>query len=111
LKEMPRTYSLQHKKDFDTLFKVGKRRYGKYFTVVFAPAEELKFGLIVQKKVVALASHRNYCRRIMREIIRTVYIPNISSRFHIAIIVKSDLKEIESTSIQRDLIGALSQIR
>jgi ribonuclease P protein component len=112
---MPRSFSLSRKKDFDSLFKKGIRKYSRFFTVVYAPADETKFGLIVQKKNVPHASDRNYCRRVMRETIRQQYLLSIKKSFHIAIIVKSNLKLAVKShgiiAVTTDLNNVLKQVR
>jgi ribonuclease P protein component len=112
---MPRTHSLNRKKDFDVLFKNGQRKFSRYFTAVYAEGDSLRFGLIVKKKNVPLASHRNYSRRIVREILRKEFIPNFQKGRHIAILIKNDLKTIINEAgfenVRKDLINVLRQIR
>ncbi len=112
---MPRSYSLKSKKEFEILFKNGERKYSKNFSIVSLPALELKFGLIIQKKNVKLASHRNYGRRIIREILRTEFIPNFGKTRHIGIVCKVNLKtNIDQSGlslVKAELINILRQIR
>lgn len=112
---MPRNNSLRGKKSFDTLFRKGTRRYSKYFTIVYIPSEMTKFGIIVQKKNVQLASHRNYTRRIIREILRLTYLPSQKTHAHIAILAKTDLKTVIANNgidhVRNDMMKALQQIR
>jgi len=95
---VPRTYSLRLKKDFDELFKKGKRRASRNFNIVFSPANELKVAFIISKKNAVLATHRNYSKRIMREIFRKEILLNIKTPLHIAFISKTDLKELRKTT-------------
>lgn len=110
---MPRSYSLNRKKDFDLLFSKGARRYSRNFSITFLPSNELKFAFIVSKKNVKKASHRNYTRRIMREIVRKNFLTTRKT-LYVSIISKTDLKELAKkvgfVSVQNELINLLRQV-
>jgi ribonuclease P protein component len=112
---VPRKYSLRFKKDFDTLFKHGNRKYSKNFSVIFSRAEDSKFAFIISKKNAAKATDRNYSRRLMREIIRTNCLDTINTPFHIAIVSKTNLTILkEHTSvdaIQQELVDLFQTIQ
>jgi ribonuclease P protein component len=95
---MPRSYSFCGKKNFDRLFKIGRRRSSKNFSLVYSPSDAFKFATIVPKKNVKKASSRNYSKRIMREIIRKEILPTHSQHLFIfAFICKTDLKTLKTT--------------
>jgi ribonuclease P protein component len=106
---VPRTYSLTATKDFNELFQKGRRLSSKNFSIVYKPAPRLKFAYIIAKKNVKFATHRNYSRRVIKEILKKEILPNIKSPFYIALMCRSDLKEYMKTgefeSIKTELIN------
>jgi ribonuclease P protein component len=67
-KDSLKSYSLRKKKEFEELFKSGKRVANSLFVAFFLENEEKRVGLIVSKKVANKAVIRNRIRRRMREI-------------------------------------------
>ena len=107
---MPRSYSLSKKRDFDTLFKTGKRINSKYFSIVYSPSKELKLAFIISKKVSKNAVDRNYSRRVIKEIIRKKFIPSNNQSVNIAIVCKVNLRLIEFSTIEDQLVNLLQTI-
>ena len=65
-----KSYTLRKKKEFEELFKKGKRVASRFFATFFLAKEEKKIGIIVSKKVAKKAVIRNRVRRRIREIYR-----------------------------------------
>ena len=111
---MPKDLSLKLKKDFQRLFKSGIRKSSKHFTIIFIDSISLKFAFIVDAKTMPTAAHRNYSKRIMREIVRTYFLTSISKPLHIGIRPLIDLKnlvkEIGFEKVENELIELLKTI-
>jgi ribonuclease P protein component len=112
---VPHNLSLKSKKHFDDLFKKGYRKHSRNFTIVFYPDKVNSFAFITPKKYIKLASHRNYTRRISREIVRNYFKNKEKQTKQYAILSKTDLKEINRTSqfkeIEIELTSLLNSIR
>lgn len=61
---------LKKEKDFNLVFKKGKRLYGKFLTLVYFPAPVFKVGYVVSKKH-GNSVKRNRIKRLMRESFRS----------------------------------------
>lgn len=60
---------IKNKDIFQSLFKKGIRVSGKYLTILYLPANELRVGFTVTKKC-RTAPKRNYVKRVLRELFR-----------------------------------------
>ncbi|MDI6752157.1 MAG: ribonuclease P protein component [bacterium] len=65
-----KSYTLRKKREFEELFKNGKRVASRFFATFFLAKEEKRIGIIVSKKVSKKAVIRNRVRRRIREIYR-----------------------------------------
>ncbi len=63
-------YRLKKEKDFNLVFKKGKRIYAETLSVCFVPSDELKVGFSVGKKH-GKSVVRNRLKRILRESFRS----------------------------------------
>ena len=79
-------YRLKKEKDFDLVFKKGKRLFSSSLTLVFFPSEELKVGFAVGKKHGGSVI-RNKIKRQLRESFRS-FIPEIGQNFFFVFIPK-----------------------
>lgn len=94
---MPLEYRLKKEKDFDLVFKKGKRLFSDSLTMVFLPAKEIKVGFGVGKKH-GKSVKRNYIKRLLRESFRS-FLPLIGENFFFVFIPKvknADLKKYVS---------------
>jgi len=94
---VPHSYSLKLKKDFEYLFRSGRRFNSPHFTVVVAPSKKFSIAFVISKKTAQHATDRNYSKRIMRAIIHPQLITLGETKISIAIIAKSNLKKLQST--------------
>ena len=89
---------LKKEKDFDSVFKKGKRLFSANLTLVYLPADCLKVGYAVGKKH-GTSVKRNKIKRILRESFRSfqpklrqnfffVFIPKVSNEHSLEIIQK-----------------------
>lgn len=79
-------YRLKKAKDFDRVFKAGKRAFTNRLTLIYYPAGTIKFGFAVGKKH-GKAVVRNRVKRLLREAFRTV-LPEIKGNWYCVVIPK-----------------------
>ena len=79
-------YRLKKEKDFNLVFKNGKKLFSKNLTVVFFPSKEIKAGFAVSKKH-GTSVKRNRIKRLLRECFRS-FLPNIRQNFFFVFIPK-----------------------
>jgi len=79
-------YRLKKQKDFDLVFKKGKRIFSSDFTLVYLDKEQLKVGFAVGKKHGGSVK-RNRIKRLLRESFRS-FIPNLRKNFFFVFIPK-----------------------
>ena len=79
-------YRLKKEKDFNLVFKKGKRLYARNLTVIFFPSDCLKAGFAVSKKH-GKSVVRNRIKRVLRESFRS-FIPEIGQNFFFVFIPK-----------------------
>ena len=91
---MPLDYRLKKEKDFNLVFKKGKRLYSSTLTLVYFASKETKAGFCVSKKH-GKSVKRNYIKRILRESFRSfapilrknfffVFIPKVKSEYSLS---------------------------
>ena len=92
-------YRLKKEKDFNLVFKKGKRLYSRALTVVYFPSKELKAGFAVSKKHGGSVK-RNRIKRLLRESFRS-FTPDIGKNFFFVFIPKVEneytLKEFKES--------------
>ncbi len=79
-------YRLKKQKDFDLVFKKGKRIHAKTLTLLFLESKETKFGISLSKKH-GKAFKRNKIKRLLRASIRN-YLKDFTNSFYIVILPK-----------------------
>ena len=77
---------LKKEKDFNLVFKKGKRAFSSKLTLVYLPSEELKVGFAVSKKHGGSVV-RNRIKRLLRESFRS-FMPAIGQNFFFVFIPK-----------------------
>ena len=77
---------LKKQKDFDLVFKKGKRVFSKSLTMIFCSASQLKVGFCVSKKHGG-SVQRNRIKRLLRESFRS-FTPNLRQNFFFVFIPK-----------------------
>ena len=83
---MPLDYRLKKEKDFNLVFKKGKRLFSASLTLVYFASQETKAGFCVSKKH-GKSVKRNYIKRILRESFRS-FAPNLRKNFFFVFIPK-----------------------
>ena len=92
---MPIDYRLKKQKDFELVFKKGKKVFSNSLTLVFYNASQLKVGFCVSKKHGGSVS-RNRIKRLLRESFRS-FMPNLRQNFFFVFIPKvSDSYSIDA---------------
>ena len=79
-------YRLKKEKDFNLVFRNGKRAYSDSLSAVFIPSEALKAGFAVGKKHGGSVK-RNRIKRLMRESFRS-FIPVLNGNYAFVFIPK-----------------------
>jgi ribonuclease P protein component len=77
---------LKKQKDFDLVFKKGKRITTNTLTLIYIKSESLKFGISLSKKH-GKAFKRNKIKRLLRASFNC-YVKNISKNYYIIILPK-----------------------
>ena len=91
-------YRLKKQKDFNRVFKEGKRLFSESLTLIYLPSKELKVGFAVSKKHGG-SVQRNRIKRLMRESFRSfspekmknfffVFIPKIQDNYDYHVFLK-----------------------
>lgn len=96
--------SLKKEKDFDKVFKFGKRVFSKNLTLVYLPSNETKFGFAVSKKH-GKSVVRNRIKRLLREAVRSFDLENEKQNFFFVFIPK--VREEYSLETYKNDIGYL----
>ena len=79
---------IKKEKDFNLVFKNGKRLYSNTITLLYFPAKEIKVGFVVGKKH-GKAHVRNRIKRLLRESFRS-FVPNLNQNFFFVFIPKQE---------------------
>ena len=83
---MPLEYRLKKEKDFELVFKKGKRVFSRSLTMIYLPANSTKVGFCVSKKH-GKSVQRNRIKRLLRESFRS-FLPEIGQNFFFVFIPK-----------------------
>ena len=79
-------YRLKREKDFNLVFKNGKRLYSDSLTLLYYPADQIKVGFVVSKKH-GISVKRNKIKRLLRESFRS-FTPSLRKNFFFVFIPK-----------------------
>ena len=99
-------YRLKKAKDFDRVFRAGKRAFTNRLTLIYLPAKTVKAGYAVGKKH-GKAVKRNRIKRLLREAFRTV-LPEIGGNWFFVVIPKVS-EEYTYAGYVKDLRYALKK--
>ena len=94
-------YRLKKEKDFNLVFKKGKKVYPGSLTMVYIESDELKAGFAVGKKH-GCSVKRNRLKRVLRESFRS-FIPYISKNFYFVFIPRVSDKELPTDTYKKDM--------
>lgn len=96
--------TIKKEKDFDKVFKFGKRVFSKSVTLIYLPSNETKFGFAVSKKH-GKSVVRNKIKRLLREAVRSFDLENEKQNFFFVFIPK--VKDEYSLDVFKNDIGYL----
>jgi ribonuclease P protein component len=97
---------LKKQKDFDLVFRKGKRIHAKSLTLLYLESDCLKFGISLSKKH-GKAVVRNRIKRLIRAAFKS-YIKNISKSFYIIILPRiSD--DYNYNNFDKDILYSLKK--
>lgn len=103
-------YRINTKKEYDYIYKKGKRIQAKYIIVFAIPnnLEYSRFGFVTSKKV-GNAVIRNRAKRQSRAIIQK-NLNNIKTGYDYVIIARYNIKEAVFAMMEKDLLTALKKV-
>ncbi|MBQ3115924.1 MAG: ribonuclease P protein component [Clostridia bacterium] len=93
-------YRLKKEKDFNLVFKEGKRVFSSSLTLVYFPSKEIKAGFAVSKKHGGSVK-RNRIKRLLRESFRS-FLPVLGKNFFFVFIPKVK-EEYTLQKIKKDM--------
>ena len=108
---LPLKNRLKNKKDFDAVFKKGKKAEGAFLFLkaIKNNLNESRFGFVVSQKVNKKAVARNRIKRKLREIAKTERIVVKEPR-DIVVLVKKDISQKKIQEIKPELVRLLEKI-
>jgi ribonuclease P protein component len=91
---LPRRSRLTKERDFQSVYKVGRRRAGRYFLVRIAQSRlpETRAAVVVSTKVSKRAVIRNRLKRHARVVLQEV-LPKLAAGLNIIVTVRQMVKE------------------
>ena len=99
-------YRLKKQKDFDLVFKKGKRIRTDSLTLIFLESKETKFGISLSKKH-GKAFKRNKIKRLLRASARC-YLDKLEKPFYLVILPKV-LENYDFWELKKDLEFSLKR--
>ena len=93
-------YRLKKQKDFDRVFKEGKRLFSESLTLIYLPSKELKVGFAVSKKH-GKSVTRNRIKRLLRESFRSFSPENMKNFFFV--FIPKIKEEYDFFAIKKDM--------
>lgn len=113
INSFPRSHRLLKPAEFSSVFNFRCAVVGKYFQIQFRPngKEHSRLGMIVAKKSERLAVHRNFTKRVIRELFRTHHCDIIG--LDIVVRLRKPFREemaIQARQELRELIGKVAHV-
>jgi len=107
---MKKKYSLKSKKDFNTLFKTGKKINSENLIFYFLEknSEHIKIGIAISKKISKIALERNKLKRQIKSII-TIIKP-YDKEINLLIVIKRKEKKPSFSALQKEISWFFNQI-
>jgi len=101
---LSRENRLSKQKDFDLVYQSGRQFHGPHLVVRVAKSDEkeLKFGVVISKKVAPRAVDRNRLKRQIGEIIRPA-VRKLKDGIKAIIIAKKGILEMDYKSLAAEL--------
>ena len=103
---LPKQHRLVSAKDFQRTLKKGRRLTGQFVTIrleSISPSKPTQIGFIVSTKISKKATDRNRIKRLLRENIRTEFLPNFRKPFQAVVIARQNIIDKDFWQINADL--------
>lgn len=97
------------KREFDEVFRIGKRHHFPHLTVIIAPRESRSVSVVVGKKVSRLAVRRNTLRRRIYAILREV-LTQYSFNQAMIVITKPSFNSLTRTAAEQLVRKSVEQL-
>lgn len=96
-------------KEFESVYKSGKKFYGKYIVVVASNAVKKKVGFVASKKI-GKSHIRNRARRLMREAFLKIE-PVLPEDYSFVLIARNTIVGLKMQDVLSDLEGIVFRFR
>lgn len=109
---MNKICSIKSKKDFDKIFKFKKQFNSSLYTVLYNQnlLNNHRFGILISKKKVKKAVDRNFFRRQIKSILRSIDDSNEKKKLDIIIIIKNNFSEQSYQNKKKELLALFNKI-
>lgn len=104
---MRREYRLKHNASFQYIYRKGERQSGKYISLHYVPAYNLKLGVSVSKKV-GKAVIRNLAKRRINEAFMRIA-DKLQKPHNYVAVVRKEIREASFEEIQKELVALLTK--
>lgn len=104
-------YRISNKKDYNFIYKNGKKIQSRYI-IVFMTANNLdynRFGIVTSKKV-GNAVLRNQSKRRLRSIVQ-LHLPDLKKGFDLVIVARFNIKEALFAALENDFLSAVKKAK
>lgn len=99
------------KNEIQKLFKEGKKRATNFFLIYYNTTNTpTKSSVIISKKTAPSAVERNYCKRIVREIVRKEILPKLKKEVSFVLIIKQNLKNTPFTELSSEIKSIIKYV-
>lgn len=107
----PRSHRLTVKRDFDAVFKHGRRSHDEHFTVLARPngLDHPRLGLAVSRKTARHATARNRIKRQVRESFR--HARDTLPRADLVVIAKRPASDLDAPQMRHSLAQHWARLR
>lgn len=98
-----------NEKEFENVYKSGKKFHGKFVVVVASDAVKKKVGFVASKKI-GKSHERNRAKRLMREAFLKLE-PILPEDYSFVLIAKNTIKGLKMPDVLNDLEGIIFRFK